>query len=908
MVEASKAGLASYNGKMGSVAVISPQSFNTFGDLLRYLRERVELSQKELAGQVGYHYSYMSRIEKNQRMPDLQTLITRFIPALALDDQPQWTARLLELAGRTSEGAAAESKPASPTPITALPIFDLSASRLPIYLTPLLGRDKEVTELIHLLSRSDVRLVTLMGPPGVGKTRLAAHVAAQVAGLFAHGPLFVDMTPVTDPGEFLPTLAQAMGVVDTSDAPITRNIITSLRQRNMLLIIDNFEQIIQAASSVPNLLMGAPDIKILVTSRESLHVSSEHEFFIQPFSLSEQIGSTTFAETKLESLTHIPAVQLFLQRSQAVQPGFQIGPENISAIVEVCAKLDGLPLAIELAAARVKTLSPQAMIQQLDRRLEWLTRGSRDSARQTLRGTLEWSYSLLSEQERIVLRRLSVFVDGCTLRAAEAVCADHVNSASDAAIRSEEVLDLIVKLMDKSLVTTERSAQQVRYHMLETVSKFGREKLSQADERDEIFTRHLVHFTEYAEESESHLDGTDQAKWIRITEKEHNNFRAAIDYALTHPTVLQYGLRIGAAISLFWLECGHFQEGIQRLGKLLEQATVPEHAKERTKLLYRCGAIQVRSFNFNTAYKLFEQSIEIARTLEDKHSLASVLFYFGEICTDLKDYPKAMTLLEECISTCREIQFETQLGMALASLGKVSLEQGETRQAMKIFMDALVITERINDTWALIHALQFLGSAHRIQGELDIAIQYFERSLPYIREIGDRYAEGVALANLAILYNVKGEYVTSGRAAERSFIAFQAIGDEVQQPFPLRMMGYSSIRAGNLIRARGLIRESLKGNHEQNDQTGQLACLVALGACKLAEGNIEKAISYAALVRARLDLESKTLLEPDQLALENLINTGKNKLGTRAFKKILEQSQSLSLEDVIKSELLPADQ
>jgi predicted ATPase len=663
----------------------------------------------------------------------------------------------------------------------------------------------------------------------------------------------------------------------------------------MLLVIDNLEQVINAAALLPSLLMGAPNVKMLVTSREALHITGEHEFTLAPLPLPqlpvEQARSALAGNEQIEMLAQYAAVQLFVQRAQALQPAFKLTEENASAIVELCQRLDGLPLAIELAAVRIKSLTPQAMLQQLNRRLEWLTRGSRDSLKQTLRGTIEWSYNLLSEPERVMLRRLSIFADGCTLRAAESICADLNVAASESALRREDVLELIVKLIDKSLVISETNTQQVRYRLLET------------GELEERFTRHLMHFTEYAEESESHLDGTDQAKWVRITEQEHRNFHSAMEYALTNPQVITYGLRIGAAISLFWLERSHFYEGSERLRILIENAIAPEHQRSRAKLLYRLGAIQARVFNYADAYKLCEQSIEISHALEDKQSLASALFYFGEICTATKDYQKAQMRLDECIALCREVDFTTQLGMALTALGKVTFEQGETEQALKTAREALAITESINDTWGLSHALQFLGNIHHQIGEHDIAIEYFERSLPHIREIGDRYAEGITLANLSTLYNLKEDHHASGHAAEQSLMAFQAIGDELQQPFPLRMMGYSAIKAGNLVRARTLIMESLKGNRGQNHFPGQLACLVAIGAWELAQDNIEKALTYAALVENRINTEAIPLLEPDTIALNKLITTGKNKMGGKSFKQLIEKSKNLRIEDMIASEL-----
>lgn len=892
---------------------VSPQSFTSFGELLRFLRERAELSQKELALEVGYHYSYMSRIEKNQRIPDPTTLMARFVPALYLDGEPEWTARLLELArGSGSKAALAASSALNSraaAPPTALPIFDLSSSNLPVILTPLLGRDEEVVALTNLLTRRDVRLVTLVGPPGVGKTRLAAHIAAQLAGLFAHGPLFVDLTAIPDIDSFLPTLAQTLGIRETSDAPLLKSIIASLRQRNLLLVLDNFEQIINAAPHIPPLLVGAPGLKVLVTSREALHVSGEYEFPLTPLPLPDPPSTasdlTANRSASLENVYRSASVQLFLQRVQAVLPTFKLTNENIGAVLEICRHLDGLPLAIELAAARIKTLTPAAMLQQLDRRLDWLTHGTRDASlsRQTLRGTIEWSYNLLSERECILLRRLAVFSGGWTLRAAEVICSDPSDTEIPAILRREDVLDVLIKLVDKSLVVTETNAQQARYHLLETIREFGNEKLSQASELTEIRNRHLRHFAEYAEESESHLDGFDQVKWILITEQEHNNFRSAIDYSLQPGADVADGFRVGSAISLFWIERSYFHEGIERLHHLLDAALDSAHQAARAKMLYRAAAMYTRIADYSTAYKLCQQSIEICRTLDEKRSLASALFYMGDICIAIHDYSQAKTALEESISICWEIHFPQQLNMALTSLGRALEEQGENERALATTKEALAIAEQIDDIWGMIHALQLLGTINRFLGEYEIAIDSFERSLPFIRLIGDRLAEGVTLANLSILYHLKENYAASGHAAERAFALFQILGDEIQQPFPLRMMGYSAIHAGNLVRARALITESLRGNRDQGHISGQLACLVALGTCESVEGNMQRAIGLATLVDNYLGAESQTLMEPDTAALSHLFRTGNEKLSKKLLEQALTYGRTLRLEDVISEEL-----
>jgi non-specific serine/threonine protein kinase len=516
---------------------------------------------------------------------------------------------------------------------------------------------------------------------------------------------------------------------------------------------------------------------------------------------------------------------------------------------------------------------------------------------------MEWSYQLLSEPERILLRRLSIFSGGWTLRAAESVCADSKDILRETILRREDVLDLLGKLVDKSLVATGAGILQARFHLLETMREFGREKLSQSGELTEILNRHLAHFTEYAEESESHLDGVEQAKWIAISEKEHNNFRSAIDHSLTPGANLIYGLRIGAAISLFWLERNHFHEGIERLQNLLQRAVDTEHQQARAKMLYRAAAIHSRLFSYNTAYKLCEQSIEISRTLDDKRSLASALYYMGEICIVLHDYTQAKKALEESVSICWSIHFPQQLNMALTSLGRTYEETREHERALVTTKEALAIAEQVDDTWGIIHALQLLGAINRSKFDYDVAIDYFERSLPAIRLIGDRFAEGITLANLSILYSLKENYPASGHAAERSFALFQSIGDEVQQSFPLRMMGYSAIYAGNMVRAHSLIIESLKGNRTQGHVPGQLACLIALGTCEIAKGNVIKAVTFAGLAKSYLQRESRSLMEPDTMALDRILIIGKEKLGKKLFDQALTEGEASRIDELVVQEL-----
>jgi predicted ATPase/transcriptional regulator with XRE-family HTH domain len=877
---------------------ITPEQFNNFGELLRFLRERAELSQREFALQVGYHYSYMSRIEKNERMPDSATLMARFVPALGLDDEPQWTERLLKLAASEEKtisprrGQAAASH--APLVATSLPSFDSPISSLPLSLTPLLGREKEVETLTKIISRPDVRLVTLVGAPGVGKTRLAIHTANEIAGLFAHGAVFADLSPIAEPKDVLITLASTLGVQGSSDVPLMVQVISTLRHKNLLLVIDNFEHVIDASPQLVQLLGNAPQVKALVTSREALRISGEHEFTVEPLPVPGQGNDS--------GLIDYAAVQLFAQRAQAVDSNFRLTLENLKSISEICRRLDGLPLAIELAAARVKFITPQAMLSQFDRRLDWVAHGTRDavSSRQTLRGAIEWSYNTLSDSERVLMRRLAVFSGGWNAQAAEAVCGDDDAEAKpNPILRRNEVLNLLIQLTDKSLVIAEKQQEETRFRFLETIHDFVREKLEASGEAVDMRNRHLAYFAKFAETMEANVDGVDQIRWTLISDQEHNNLRTALEWGVQADAQFMDSLKVAAAASLYWLARSYYREGVERVNAYLLRATEPEHQPFRVKLLYRGGAMAGYLFDFILGKRYCEQAVDIARKLGSKRDLANALFYLSEIDLNLGLVKETRAELEECISLCWETSYTAQLTISMTNLGVLINKEGDFQGAVTMLEEALAIANRTKDIWGIGHALISLGSINRFAHNYDAATDYFERGLDVMVKMGDRRAEGITHSNLALLYFIKEKYDKVGECAERAFAVFQAMGNEYQTPYPLRMMGYSAIRAGNVVRARVLIRESLIGNYGIADTVGQLACLIGFANCDVAEKDLKSAVMLSALAEAHCEKNNATFLEPDAIVVEDILKQCKKKLGKAAYESAYEEGQKLKLESTM---------
>ena len=450
---------------------------------------------------------------------------------------------------------------------------------LPIQPTPFIGREKEVDAAHHLFLREDVRLVTLTGPGGVGKTRMALHVAEQLRAHFADGVWFVSLAPISDPDLVIPTIAQTLGLWEAGERSLLEQLQVFLRERQVLLLLDNFEQVVRAAMHVANLLTICSYLKVLVTSREVLHVRAEREFPVPTLSLPDPKRLPD-----LVALSQYEAVAPFIQRAQAARPEFQVTNANAPAVAEICARLDGLPLAIELAAARIKLLSPQALLTRLGQRLQLLTSSARDvpARQQTLRNTIQWSYDLLDAQEQQLFCRLSVFVSGCTLEAVEAISAALGNATLP-------VLDGVVSLIDKNLLQqTAQEGEEIRLLMLETIREYGWEVLAERQEREAIQAAHAAYYLALAEEAERALGGPQQLLWLERLEREYDNLHAALHWLRLQGSRVEGGgeaaeqaLRLETALSWFWIMRGYQNDGRRRPRPLfldLEEALSAQEA------------------------------------------------------------------------------------------------------------------------------------------------------------------------------------------------------------------------------------------------------------------------------------------------------------------------------------------
>ncbi len=645
-----------------------------------------------------------------------------------------------------------------PREFPPLRTLDARPHNLPVQATPLIGREKELGEITERLRGREVRLLTLTGPGGTGKTRLSLQAAADLVDSFEDGVFFVNLAPISDPALVASAIAQALGVRAAAERPLPETLAEHLREKQLLLLLDNFEQVTEAAPLVSQLLSAAAGLKVLVTSRTALHLRGEQEYAVPTLSLPDPK-----LRLPLERLTQYESVRLFIERARGVKADFQVTNENAPAVAEICHRLDGLPLAIELAAARIKILPPQAMLTRLQSRLKLLTGGARDlpERQQTLRGAIAWSYDLLSEEEKRLFRRLPVFSGGRTLEAIETVC----NPEGDL-----DVLEGVSSLVDKSLLRQEEDAAgEPRFTMLETIHEFAREKLEESGEAQEIRRRHTEYFLALAELASAHWYGPEQGRWLSRLETEHDNFRAALRGRLDAGET-EFASRLAEAVWTLWFRHAHYREGRQWLQEILAGADLPPPA--RATMLYGAGALARTQHDLAAAETLLEESLLLARELGETHAIARVLIDLGVVVAGRGELERAETLYEEAVTLWRAVGQNRRVATALNNLGNLAARRHDFERAQTLYRESLALARETQDPAGAGMALCNLGYALYREGDLPRAGANLREALSYAREAGFMYLAMHTLAHLAEVESATGEWERAARlfgAAETQF-------------------------------------------------------------------------------------------------------------------------------------------
>jgi predicted ATPase len=640
-------------------------------------------------------------------------------------------------------------------------------SNLPRQLTAFVGRHKEVAAVKELLLRPEALLVTITGPGGAGKTRLSLQVAENMVEDFPAGVYFVPLAPVSDPGLVTSLIAQTVGVRETGGQPLLETLKAYLKSLStpMLLLLDNFEHLVPAASMVAELLVVGPNLKVLATSRAPLHIYGEHEFPVPPLALPDSQSLPP-----LEVLSQYSAVALFIQRATAVKPDFKLTEENAPSVAEICARLDGLPLPIELAAARVKLLTPTAMCTRLVSRLQLLTGGARDlpARQQTLRGAIDWSYDFLDAAEQKLFRRLSVFVGGCTLEAVEAVC----DTKSDLGL---DLLDGMASMVDKSLLRqVEQARGESRFVMLETIREYATEKLAASGEEALTKRAHAAYCLVLAEEGALEGTGAERTEWLDCIEIDHDNFRAALEW-LIESADAEWGLRLGAALFRFWEMREYLTEGRDRLGKLLKLGGTSAPNKARARVFFAAGVLAGEQGDYVSADKLIEESLEISRGLEDKHGVAVSLNALAVHARDRGDAAASRSLFEESLVLWRECGDQTAVARSLSNLANVVKLQGDYARARSLYEDCLAIFRELGDRTGIAWSLNYQGDVARDQDDAEAARSLYEESLETFRELGDQWGIAGSLADLGNLARDQRNFQAAHSLYRESMRMFQEL-------------------------------------------------------------------------------------------------------------------------------------
>ena len=650
------------------------------------------------------------------------------------------------------------------------PIHSLETpSNLPVQRTSFVGRAREVARIKELLRGPG--LLTLTGPGGSGKTRLALHAARELLDDYPDGVFFIELAPITEPRLVPSSIAGSVGARAEGARPVLDTLRDHVRDREMLLIVDNFEQVLDASSVVADLLGAAPRIRILVTSREPLHIMGEQEFTVPPMDVPD-IGQLAAPE----ELMNYEGVALFVQRARAVDPGFRLTEANAPTVAELCLRLDGLPLAIELAASRVKLLSPQAILERLENRLKLLTGGPVDlPARQrALREAIGWSYDLLAKAERALFRRLSVFRGGWTLDAAETV-------ANPAGELGHDPLEVLGSLVDKSLAIRSPTASDVvRFRMLETIREFGVEQLESAGEAA-TRERHTSYFLQAAEAAQPHLRGIQRKRWLDGLELEHDNLRAALRRAIDAGHA-QIGLRLVASLWRFWHLRGHLAEGRRWAEEVLALPAASERTAERARALTALGGLAYWQEDVPATRGAYEEALAIARELGDRSAEAEGIYNLAYVPAYEGDIAGAVLLFEESRAAFEELGIRRGVADVLWILGIVARLEGDLSRSRALAEESLLLHRQGEDLFGVTDALHTLGRTALAQNDLATAASSFLEALDNDEQVGNRTGMAIVMDNLAAKASAEGKHLRALRLAGASEAIKEAAGGHAPPP------------------------------------------------------------------------------------------------------------------------------
>lgn len=770
---------------------------------------------------------------------------------------------------------------------------------LPAQLTTLIGREREVATVCDLLKRDEVRLLTLTGTGGIGKTRLGIEIAARLGETFTDGVVFVPLAPIIHPALVLFTIKHTLGLMQPVHDQSTHHLDdlkTFLRDRHMLLVLDNFEQVLAAAPDLTELLLACPSLKALVTSRAVLRVQGEYEFTVPPLALPKWTHLPA-----IEALTQYAAVALFLERALSIKSDLALTKANMQAIATICVYLDGLPLAIELAAARIKLLPPQALLRQLTQtqRLMVLTGGGQDvpERQQTLRNTLAWSYNLLNQTEQQLFRLLSIFVGGCTLEAIDPVSAMVCG-------QQLPVLDTLASLIDKSLLhQTEQEGEEAHFVMLETVREYGLERLQASGEDEAAWQALAAYYLGLAEQAESQYAGSEQIVWLQRLEREHENLRAVLQWLLEQGEAghgMTMALRLGAALRNFWVIRGPYREGrvfLERALAVREGVTKAVQAKA----LFAASNLALLQSDYQAAEAQGQESLTLFRELGDRPGAAYALYLLAWIAQD--DITIDIALTEEALALFREIGDREFVAWSIYTLAYLDNLRGEYENAARLIEESLALHKVLGNTRGAAQSLLTMARIQIVsQGNLAKAAACVDESLSLLKELDD--LEGIATASIlrGQLALSRGDAVQARSIFEESLALYKKIGIPQGTILAFYHLAQTTAAQGDGKTARAFYKEGLAIARELRVKEWIAACLEGLAEVAVVQNTCDWAVCLWGTAEVLREAVHIPIPRVDNASYQSAVHSARLCLGERNFAALWKLGRALTPEQALALE------
>jgi predicted ATPase/class 3 adenylate cyclase len=767
--------------------------------------------------------------------------------------------------------------------------LEATPNNLPQQSTRFIGRENELAELRRLLARS--RTLTIAGAGGCGKTRIALQVAADSLEQFPDGVWLVELAPLSDPGHVPQAVASVLRTKEESGRPINETLYAHLKDKRQLLLLDNCEHLVAACAKLTDALMRhCPRVTILATSREALRIDGEQSYRLPSLSLPSLNHAYTAA-----SIAQAEAVQLFTDRALLARTEFRFTDQNASTVASICCRLDGIPLALELAAARLRSLSVEEIDRKLDQRFHLLTDGLRTALprQQTLRSLIDWSYELLPDIEQLMLQQLAVFAGGWTLTAAERVCAGEK-------IEPEEVAYLLASLCDKSLVTADSNNGRYRYRLLDTVRHYAQEKLAESGSGETVRTRHLEYFFGLAQEARTKPVGAEQLAWLSILEEEHDNLRASLGCSFIDPEASR-GLQLCWALAGLWTEHAHFTEGREWCARMLAKPGAEQRTLDRARVLDLAGTLTYFQGDYAASKAMHEESLAIAREQGDRKRIASSLGHLGTVAFEQGDYASARAFLEENLVVVRELGFGSGVAVGLNNLGNVSAIRGDIGSARVLYEESLAIANMSGDRASTAIAQGSLAEIAIRQGNVELAETLFSDCLAIARDMGNRYFIARALNGLGETAFALRDFARSHASHSESLKIAREIGDRDGVATSLGCLGKIAREQQDYGTAKTLHQESCLIRHELGNKPGIAFAMEELATVAAGVGNyLRAACIWGIAAKLRDEIQSPLVLR-DRSEHEQRLAASRRALGDDvAFDRAWHTGRLMSFEQAIE--------